>query len=387
MLIHELKIAGLLSFGPEGVTVPLRNLNVLIGANGSGKSNFLEVLALLKAAPQNLYEPVNQAGGIHEWLWKGPDQATEATIEAVVIDESGEKNLRHVLVIGEHGERFEVMDERIESTSTTTAQDPSDIFYNYQRGNPLLIDVDSNKNTLQRDDIIPGRSILAQVKEPRRYPELAYLSKRYSDIRLFRNWSFGPTTSIRYSHSLDWSNDFPSDGGDNLALVYSALSTHSKNEVRTALNDLYADIVDISTPFGFGQVQLVVEERGGRRISAARLSDGTLRYLWLLVILLHPTPPPLIAIEEPELGLHPDVLPNLVKLMRQASERTQLVVTTHSEIIVDALSDEPDAVIVCEKVDGRSQFERLDAERLKHWLDRYSLGQLWTKGGIGGNRW
>ena len=111
------------------------------------------------------------------------------------------------------------------------------------------------------------------------------------------------------------------------------------------------------------------------------------RYLCLLAILLHPDPPPLIAIEEPELGLHPDIIPQVAKLLVAASERTQLVVTTHSDVLVDALTRQPDSVIVCEKVDGESQFRRLDADQLKDWLEKYTLGQLWSMGEIGGNRW
>ena len=132
---------------------------------------------------------------------------------------------------------------------------------------------------------------------------------------------------------------------------------------------------------------LFLEERGGRRITAARLSDGTLRYLCLLAILLHPDPPPLIAIEEPELGLHPDIIPHVARLLVAASERTQLVVTTHSRLLVDALSENPGSIVVCEQVNGESQFERLDPERLEGWLEKYSLGDLWSMGELGGNRW
>ena len=111
------------------------------------------------------------------------------------------------------------------------------------------------------------------------------------------------------------------------------------------------------------------------------------RSLCLLAILLHPTPPPLICIEEPELGLHPDVMPAIAKLLKQASERTQLIVTTHSEVLIDSLSDSPEDVVVCEKNDGCTTFNRLDADELKVWLEDYSLGNLWRSGQIGGNRW
>jgi predicted ATPase len=122
-------------------------------------------------------------------------------------------------------------------------------------------------------------------------------------------------------------------------------------------------------------------------IPATRLSDGTLRFLCLLVILLHPEPPPLICIEEPELGLHPDVLPVVSDLLKEAGERTQLIITTHSADLIDELSDMPEAVLVCEKIEGATQINRLNPEELSIWLKDYSLGKLWQRGDIGGNRW
>ena len=134
-------------------------------------------------------------------------------------------------------------------------------------------------------------------------------------------------------------------------------------------------------------MQLFLEEEGGRQIPVGRLSDGTLRYFCLLAILLDPEPPPLVAIEEPELGLHPDVIPHLAELLLEASERMQLVVTTHSRMLVDALSGVPESIVVCSKVDGETRMERLKAEDLREWLEKYTLGNLWSKGEIEGNRW
>jgi predicted ATPase len=122
-------------------------------------------------------------------------------------------------------------------------------------------------------------------------------------------------------------------------------------------------------------------------IPATRLSDGTLHYLCLLAILCDPEPPPLICIEEPELGLHPDILPKVADLLRSAATRTQLIVTTHSDILVDAMTETPECVVVCAKEDGRTTMQRLVPEELEQWLAKYRLGQLWTKGQIGGNRW
>ncbi len=107
----------------------------------------------------------------------------------------------------------------------------------------------------------------------------------------------------------------------------------------------------------------------------------------MLAILCDPEPPPLICIEEPELGLHPDILPKLADLLMSAAQRTQLIVTTHSDILVDAMTDHPEAVIVCEKHEGCTLMRRLQRDELAGWLEKYRLGQLWMKGQIGGTRW
>jgi predicted ATPase len=103
-------------------------------------------------------------------------------------------------------------------------------------------------------------------------------------------------------------------------------------------------------------------------IPATRLSDGTVRYLCLLAVLCHPQPPPFVGIEEPELGLHPDVLPGLADLLVDASSRTQLLVTTQSDILVDALTSTPESVVVCEMTDGATKLRRLNQEDLRPWL-------------------
>jgi predicted ATPase len=119
-----------------------------------------------------------------------------------------------------------------------------------------------------------------------------------------------------------------------------------------------------------------------------RLSDGTLKFLCILAVLLDPDPAPLICIEEPEVGLHPEAIQIVAEALAEASERTQLIVTTHSEALIDALSDRPEDVIVTERdFDNGTQFRRLEKKQLSLWLERYSLGQLWRKGEIGGNRW
>src|SRR5207244_2142840 len=101
---------------------------------------------------------------------------------------------------------------------------------------------------------------------------------------------------------------------------------------------------------------------------------GTVRYLCLLAILCDPDPPPFIGIEEPELGLHPDLLPKVADLLVAASKRTQIVATTHSDILIDALTDRPNTVVIVEKHGGETSMKRLEAKTLASWLDKYRLG-------------
>ena len=123
-------------------------------------------------------------------------------------------------------------------------------------------------------------------------------------------------------------------------------------------------------------------------IPANRLSDGTLRYLALLTILCHPTPPPLVCIEEPELGMHPDIMTDIAKLLIAASKRTQLIVTTHSKNLIDRLWEDPESVVICEKdFDSSTELNRLSMDKLERWLERYELGEIWEKNLFGGNRW
>ena len=387
MLIRQVKVSGLLSFGTRGIDVTLNPLNVLIGPNGSGKSNLLEVFALLRSAPSNLPTPVKEMGGVREWLWKGPRPATEAEIEVLVEYPQGKQPLRHVLSIADHGGRFEVADERIENERPDRGKDTPYFFYRFQRGHPIINDLQETDRKLKRESVLPEESILSQVRDPERYPALAWLQTKYEQIRLFRNWSFGPNASLRKEQSTHGRSDFLNDGGENLALVLSNIRTRVKRDLEESLRRLYEGIESVDVTIDGGNVLLFLEESGGREIPATRLSDGTLRYLCLLAILLHPDPPPLIAIEEPELGLHPDLIPQVAELLVRASARTQLVVTTHSRLLIEALGDDPSCVLVCEKHEGASQIERLDSQRLSAWLKEYSLGQLWSMGEIGGNRW
>ena len=395
LLIRRLKVSGMLSFGPQGIDLPMEPLNVLIGPNGSGKSNFIEALALLQAAPRDLSAPVKRMGGISEWLWKGDDASGEAVVKAVVNYPQNELPLLHTLKIVEHGGRFELKDEAIEYFREPVDGSGAELLYRCRDGVASVREKSGRfSRPFQRQQSSGGsvsseESILSQIRQPEAYPYLHGLQQQYSGIRLYRNWEFGPDASLRQSPRADEPSTFLTERGENLALLLSKLRGDSRQRFVRALQQLYDGIEDFQVEVGGGRAELFLMERGAgeRYIPASRLSDGTLRYMALAAILLDPEPPPLVVIEEPELGLHPDVVLSIGRMLVEASRRMQLVVTTHSHGLIDALDDCPSSVVVCDKHDGESVFERLDPTWLKEWLEQYSLGKLWSAGDLGGNPW
>ncbi len=387
-LIHRLRLSNLLSFGPDAEEVELRPLNVLIGPNGSGKSNLIEAISLFKAAPQDLVEPIREGGGIGAWIWKGKAASQTARIEAIIENPNGNQDLRYALTFAQAGQRFELSDERIENEQAYPDQENPYFYFGYRNGQPYLNQKGIGQRQLLREDVNPEQSILSQRRDPDSYPEITYLGDALRKIRLYREWSFGRSTPPRLPQPADLPNDFLAEDGRNLGLVLNLLRTKPgvKKKLLEALRELNEGIDDFDTLIQGGTVQLFMQE-GNISIPATRLSDGTLRYLCLLAIVCHPNPPPLVCIEEPELGLHPDILPPLAKLLLEASERCQLIVTTHSEVLVDALTDSPESILVCEKPKDRTEMRRLERKDLAAWLERYRLGELWRSGELGGNRW
>jgi len=180
------------------------------------------------------------------------------------------------------------------------------------------------------------------------------------------------------------------EDASNLAQILARYQSDHRavfEQINELMKKFYEPVRSVDVRVVGTHLQVAIYEEGGFSTPSYRLSDGTLRWLALLAILLNPTPAPVTCIDEPELGLHPDILPTLADLLREASTRTQLIITTHSRTLVECFSDDPESVCVCEKFDGATEIKRLEADRMKVWLEKYSLGQLWSSGEIGGNRW
>jgi predicted ATPase len=385
--LRQIAFSNLLSFGPNMAPLVLENLNILIGPNGAGKSNLIEAVALMRAAPGDIRSIVRRGGGIDEWIWKG-GKGLPVTIDFVMDNPQGWQPLRHILSFQKDALEFRLEDERIENETADQGENEPYFFYRFNQGHPVVNTIQEKGRALAHETVDAERSILAQRRDPEWYPELSYLAEMYEKIRIYREWAFGRNAVFREPQKADMRNDRLEEDFSNLGLFLNRLrrTPKAKTAILEGLRDLYDGVTDFDVSIEGGTVQVFFTETDFV-IPATRLSDGTLRYLCLLAILVDPSPPPLICIEEPELGLHPDILPKLADLMAAAAERTQLIVTTHSDILVDAMTECPETIVVCEKHDGMTQLDRLRKGELTVWLDKYRLGQLWTKGQIGGTRW
>ncbi len=385
-LIEKIRLRNILSFGDKGgdkgEEITLEPLNIIIGQNASGKSNLVDVIKLLRSLPQDkgLANFISENGGINEWIWKG--KQSEGTTEIDVVS-----NFQTNLPLGEL--KIETLEYKIRFTEIDRRLLILEETINDLRNNISIKKSDSNN---------PEQSFLAKTFDKSftlgteaklKMPWLAFVNiilriRFYTDLQTNRN------SEIRKPQVSSLPNEFLQEEAKNLFLVLKDLEAkgNTKEKIINYLRKFNPKVRDYSFEYLAEYIYLFIGEEGLEKpISAMRLSDGTLRYLCLLAILCHPEPPPLICIEEPETGLHPDILPTIAELMKEASQRTQLIVTTHSDILVSAFSDMPEAVLVCEKDEDGTHFKRLEAEKLKEWLNEYSLGDLWLKGEIGGTRW
>jgi predicted ATPase len=403
-LFEFVSVENLLSYNGNTV-INLEPLNVLIGPNSSGKSNLVEAFELFRATADDLTAPIREGGGINEWFWKGEDAEQRMPIQAVIVQPQREP-VHYGLVLTSSQQRLEISHEIITRASSLTEyvgdkkklfENPHEnVFYFYDRKNSTVaLNTNSegaplgSRRLIEFKSLNPQQSILSQRKDPDLYPEITYLGEVFGSIKLYRDWNFGRYTKPRMPQPADLPEDFLLEDASNLGLVLNDLQHKpaAKKELLDRLQRFYPGIEDVSTKVYGGLVQVFVHEKGlAQPVPATRMSDGLLHYLCLLSILCHPTPPPFIGLEEPEIGLHPDVMPELAELLVEASQRTQLVVTTHSDALVSALSHVPESILICERDEGGTRLRRLEAEPLREWLEKYSLGELWRMGEIGGVR-
>lgn len=381
-LIEKIRLRNILSFGDKGEEIELQPLNIIIGQNASGKSNLVDVIKLLRSLPQDkgLVNFISQNGGISEWIWKGKKFSRSDYSEIEFVSNYLEERVGYGIFLSTISRGINVVEEIIENKRTNEIFNRSKVTYKNRH--------DKNRGwTIYSEESFLSLTVSYDEDKTRSRSFLQYI---LSKISIFSDLQTNRKSQVRFPQDISTNDNFLEEDGSNLSIVLNDLEIKGDSSERIIenLKKFNPQIKRYATKITDVLVQLYIREEGLEKpISAMRLSDGTLRYLCLLAILCHPEPPPLICIEEPETGLHPDILPTIAELMIEASQRTQLIVTTHSDILVSAFSDIPEAVLVCEKDEDGTHFKRLEKEKLKTWLEEYSLGEVWLKGEIGGTRW
>ncbi len=406
-MIESIGVSGLLSFGWQQMTLPLRRLNVIIGPNGSGKSNLLDLFDLLRAVPKDLNDPVDRKGRAASWMHKAKKVAPDAPamLEVVLLDPALQRPLRYRLGFGSVLPELPVMNlvsEQLQTRDEHTNETPFGFLEGQKDSATIKAFSDGG---VERDEVFgaytwlpaqhffppqplfPRRSLLSHARGNPACPQIGRVAQLLEGINLHQGWQFGPQAPVRQIQPAGLPGMTLLPDASNLGLVLHRLRLNDgvRQRIRDSLRSLYYGVDDIEVSIEPQGVKMYLTELDmSTPTPASRMSDGTLRWLALLSILLDPEPPPLVCLEEPELGLHPRVISTLGQLLIEASERTQIIVTTHSDALVSEFSGSPEDVVVCERPFGATELVRLEPDRLRHWLEEYSLGHVWMSGELGG---
>jgi predicted ATPase len=345
----------------------LTNLNVLIGGNGAGKSNFIDFFRMLRAmmelplpglASASLLAYIADGGGSDDFLFNGPKITDQIEVETR---------------FGPNGYRFKLAP----TTEETFIINDEARFY--EGGTTGWWDLGSAH-------AIPG--LLRDKEERGATGGRSVGSYIYDAISSWKIYHFHDTSkkaSMRRSETID-DNKYLRFDASNIAPFLLDL----KNSKRSSKTTAYSQIVDtirlvtpffddfILKPYDNEKVRLNWRQKGSDYpLKPQHLSDGTLRFICLTTALLQPNPPSNIIIDEPELGLHPYAIEILAELIVATSKKTQLIISTQSPSLVDYF--EPEDIIVVNREKGASSFNRLNKDELSSWLNDYSLGDLWRK--------
>jgi predicted ATPase len=359
--LDRIHIAGYKSIRDQSLA--LRPLNVLIGANGAGKSNFIGVFRLInEIVESNLQFAVAQSGGADRLLHFGGKVSEE-----IAIDLHFGPNTYSCRLAPAAGDRLIFREERITYQGAT-----------YEKPFPVALGQGGHKETGLYDEVArrPVPSIASHVLHS------------FQSWKIYHFHDTSAAAKVKQTGDLA-DNDALRPDARNLAAFLFRLQ-----ETQPAAFQNIEDTVRLVAPF-FGRfnlrpdrlnpkkIRLEWEEKGSDTyFDAHAMSDGTLRFLSLATLLLQPELPATILIDEPELGLHPYAVNVLADLLHSASTRTQLLVSTQSVTLVNQLS--PEDVVVVDRKGVESEFRRLGEEEIATWLDDYSLGELWEKNVLGG---
>ncbi|GJH07548.1 AAA family ATPase [Caballeronia novacaledonica] len=335
----------------------LRNLNVLIGANGAGKSNFIGVFRMLAELLGGRFQSFVQREGGPDALLHYSRQVTDRIVAEFYF---GDVDMYCVNLAPTKDNRLVFDEEFLGSQNHAT---PARLHY-----------------TRTSDESQAAR-LNGTLK--------SLVDAAFASTRVYHFHDTSATAKVKQLHSRDDTLRLKNDGS-NLAAYLQMLRVGHPAQYETIVRTIrlaapfFDDFVD--RPHASTRIQLEWLEKGDpdTPFNAHALSDGTLRFICLCTLLLQPwnLMPETILIDEPELGLHPYAIALLADLIKRAAERKQLVVSTQSVELINLMA--PEDIVVVDRRDNASTFQRLDSASLEHWLDDYSLGQLWNMNVLGG---
>ncbi len=358
--LHRIDVAGFKSIRDQEIL--LSSLNVLIGANGSGKSNLIAVFRLLnEIVGESLQLHVAKSGGADQFLHFGRQNTEQIILHLTFGLNAYECKL---VPTAEDGLIF--------ANESAYFQAPG---YDH----PYQKHLGSGHKETQ---------LLAESRGPESWTIADHILNAFKSWKIYHFHDTGTTARVKGTNDLDDNEVLRSDAGNLAPFLYRLRETDPaayRNIVDAVrmVAPFFRDFNLRPDPLAERKIRLEWQENGSDSyFNAHALSDGTLRFICLATLLLQPELPTTVLIDEPELGLHPYAITMLAELLRSAATKTQLLVSTQSVTLVNQL--EPEEVIVVDREEGESKFRRLGEEEIAGWIDDYSLGELWEKNVIGG---
>lgn len=369
-MMTRLAISGYRSL--RDVRVALDALNVVTGANGSGKSSLYRALKLLADIAQGrIIQSLAAEGGLQSTLWAGPESFSRAMKAGTQPVQGVVRKNSIALKLGFSGDDYGyAIDLGIPSAGTGLfLNDPAIKVESLWTGERLArsnaFAVRNGPYVRIRNDngewrdayrhLAPFDSMMTHCSDPREALELLLLRERMRDWRFYDHLRTDQDAPSRKPQVGTYTPVLASDGSDLAAAVETIRQIGDPRHLDDAIEDAFPGArIDVSGAEGYFELEM--HQHGLLRpLKAAELSDGTLRYILLVAALLSPRPPALMILNEPETSLHPDLLPPLARLIEQASKRSQVVMVSHAAALVSALNADADCrQIVLEKQLGET---------------------------------
>lgn len=368
-------------------------LNVLIGPNGSGKSNLLRALVLLKSAAEGkLNTTLKEMDGIQAVLWDGQAKELEFRLRTDPVDDGKDSErdaLSYELNLDPVGRTsaYRVEREMLGNRYRYDRNEARDVFKFLERtpGHAVMFNLEQRRLESPPGLYDETETLLAQVSDPANYPVHAAFRRRLMDYQIYHDIHVDANSEMRRAALLRRETRVEPDGSNLVNVLHTLYSTDRefKTELHQAMLAAFGPDFEelVFPPAEDNRIQLRVRWRSLRREQSARdLSDGTLRFLLLIALLAPSDLPPVVAIDEPETGLHPRMLPIVAEFAEQAARRTQVILTTHSPQFLNAFSQQADIATITDWQEGGTLMRRLAPDELGRWLEHYQLGDLWLSG-------